>query len=98
MDFCLYWKYEAQMPINLKSEETDRLARALARLTGESLTDAITTAVRERLERERQVRRAADTEFWAGVSRIQQRVAALPVLDGRTPDEIVGYDDSGAPG
>ena len=27
MNFCLHWKYEAQMPINLKSEETDRLAR-----------------------------------------------------------------------
>lgn len=31
MNFCLHWKYEAQMPINLKSEETDRLARAHAR-------------------------------------------------------------------
>jgi len=41
------------MAINVKSEETERLARQLARLTGESMTTAITQAVRERLERVR---------------------------------------------
>jgi antitoxin VapB len=28
---------------------------------------------------------------------IQERVAALPVLDDRTPDEIIGYDENGLP-
>ena len=39
------------MSINIKSDHADRLARELATLTGESLTDAITIAVAERLER-----------------------------------------------
>jgi antitoxin VapB len=41
------------MSLNLKSEETHRLARELARLTGESMTAAVTAAVRERLDRVR---------------------------------------------
>ncbi|MGH8903770.1 MAG: type II toxin-antitoxin system VapB family antitoxin [Egibacteraceae bacterium] len=39
------------MSLNIKSEEAHQLTRELARLTGESLTEAVTTAVRERLER-----------------------------------------------
>jgi antitoxin VapB len=41
------------MGLNIKSEETHRLARELAQLTGESLTAAVTQAVRERLDRVR---------------------------------------------
>ena len=41
------------MSLNIKSEETHRLARELARLTGESMTAAITQAVRERPDRVR---------------------------------------------
>ena len=41
------------MSLNIKNDETCRLARELAHLTGESMTGAITVALRERLERER---------------------------------------------
>ena len=41
------------MALSIKTAEADRLARALAKLTGETLTEAITTALRERLARER---------------------------------------------
>ncbi len=44
------------MSLNIKNEETCRLARELARLTGESMTGAITVALEERLERERRQR------------------------------------------
>jgi antitoxin VapB len=44
------------MGLNIKSEETHRLARELARLTGESMTAAVTEAVRERLDRVRRER------------------------------------------
>ena len=47
------------MGLNIKNEETCHLARDLAELTGETMTGAITVALRERLERERQ-RRGAD--------------------------------------
>lgn len=39
------------MALSIKTEEADRLARELSRLTGETMTDAITRAMRERLDR-----------------------------------------------
>lgn len=42
------------MSLNIKDEETHRLARQLARLTKENMTEAVGKAVRERLERVRQ--------------------------------------------
>ncbi len=47
------------MALSIKTDEADRLARALARLTGESMKEAVTAALRERLARE-WARRAAD--------------------------------------
>lgn len=44
------------MSMNIKNEETHRLARELAALTGESMTAAVAEAVRERLERVRRER------------------------------------------
>jgi antitoxin VapB len=82
------------MPISIKDPETDRLARALAAATGESLTEAIRRALQDRLERETQ--RTA-RGIAAEVRRIQERLARLPVLDARSADEILGYDDHGLP-
>ena len=82
------------MAISIKDPETDRLARALAAATGETLTDAIRLALRDRLEREsHRARRGIGAE----VRRVQERLARLPVLDARAPDEIVGYDEHGVP-
>ncbi len=82
------------MPLSIKDPETDRLARALASATGETLTEAIRRALTERLERER-ARRGG--RLAAEVRRIQERVARLPVRDDRASDELVGYDEHGAP-
>jgi antitoxin VapB len=82
------------MAISINDPETDRLARELAAATGETLTDAIREALRERLAREaHRARRGLSAE----VRRIQERIARLPVLDARTDDEILGYDDHGLP-
>ncbi len=83
------------MAINIKDPETDRLARAVAAATGTSLTEAIREALRDRLEREsHRSRRGIGLE----VRRIQERLARIPVLDDRSADEILGYDDHGVPG
>jgi antitoxin VapB len=82
------------MALSIKDPETDRLARELAKATGESITEAIRAALRERLERERRRRRA---EIAAGIRRIQERLARLPVRDPRPADEILGYDQHGLP-
>jgi antitoxin VapB len=82
------------MPISIKDPETDRLARALAAATGESITEAIRRALQDRLERETQ---RAQRGVAVEIRRIQERLARLPVLDARTADELLGYDDHGLP-
>ena len=50
------------MSLNIKNEETHRMARELASLTGESMTAAVNEAIRERLERVRGTRRKGMAE------------------------------------
>ncbi len=84
------------MPLNIKNVEADRLARELAELTGESLTEALTIALRERLERESGRKRAHGLRD--EIARMQERIARLPVRDRGTDEEIIGYDEHGLPG
>lgn len=83
------------MALNIKNPEAERLARELAEATGENITRAVTQALRERLIRK--TGRVPDVTLREDIRRIQERVASLPVLDDRTPDEIVGYDEHGLP-
>ena len=82
------------MALSIKSDETDRLARELAAETGETLTEAVETALRERLEREH-ARNAASMR--ARLARLAADAAAMRVADDRTPEEIIGYDAAGLP-
>jgi len=59
--------------LTIKTYEIDRLARALARLTGETMTDAVTTALRERLARER-ARRDAVTDLPTRLASLSRRL------------------------
>jgi len=80
------------MALSLKDKETDRLAREVAALTGETLTDAIRIA--ERLERER-LRRGQSARLADRLMEIGRHCAELPDIDARNPDEIVEYDETG---
>ena len=83
------------MALSIKDPETEQLARTLASRTGESITTATRRALEERLRRTgSQARKAALLE---DLEAIQRRWNALPVLDNRTPDEIIGYDENGLP-
>lgn len=84
------------MALSLKDPATDRLARQVAKLTGESLTEAVRTALEERLRRER-LKRGKPSDMRQQIEAIQRRVAAMPVLDHRSPDDIIGYDENGLP-
>lgn len=85
------------MPLSIKDPEADRLARAVAAKTGETITQAVVTALRERLARE--VRKGADNDdLLEEVLEIGRHCASLPVLDKRSDEEILGYDDHGLPG
>jgi antitoxin VapB len=83
------------MSLNIKDPDADTLVRELAETTGETITEAVTIAAKERLERlraGRRPRRLADE-----LDEIALRCAALPVLDARPEDEILGYDAHGLP-
>ena len=81
------------MALSIKSDEADRLARELSDLTGQSITQAVTAALGERLEAERRARRhrRSSADLVAEFGRLQ-------VLDRRTAEEILGYDRNGLPG
>lgn len=83
------------MALSIKHAEADRLARELARRTGESLTEAVINALRERLRREKG--RVRGPRLAEELGRIGKRCASLPVLDSRSPEEILGYDERGLP-
>jgi len=77
------------MALSIKSDRADQLARELAALTGESITDAVVHSLEARLDEERRSRRTIS------LTDIVERFLLLEVLDDRTPDDIIGYDDHG---
>ena len=83
------------MHLNIKNDEAHRLASELSRLTGESLTAAVTSALRERLDRQR--RRLARGDVASRLMELGQRYAALPGGSQQSPEEILGYDENGLP-
>ncbi len=83
------------MALSIKSIQAERLVRDIAAKTGESLTGAILTALQERLDRLRNQRRTQ--VLTSQLDDILRRVDAMPTLDTRPEDEILGYDDDGLP-
>ncbi len=84
------------MPLSIKDPEADRLARSLAQRTGETLTTAVINALRERLEREQRKDQVVESVV-EDVMEIGRHCAALPLLDERPADQILGYDENGLP-
>jgi antitoxin VapB len=82
-------------PLNIKDAEVYRLARQLAEQTGQSMTETVRQALRERLAREEN--RRPDPVMLEKLLEISERCAARPVLDPRSDEEIVGYDQRGLP-
>ena len=81
------------MAFSIKNDEADRLARQLTAVTGESLTEAVVRALRERLARQQfpTKRGSVGTDL----ANLAVEFSNLPVLDGRSADELLGYDQSG---
>ena len=83
------------MALNIRNPEVEQLASELARQSGESKTEAVAKALRDRLmrvRRERTHRRLADE-----LEQIAEDCASLPVLDDRHAETILGYDETGLP-
>lgn len=83
------------MALNIRNRTTEELAATLADLTGETKTQAVTRALRDRLVKVR--RRRAGRDVCAELDEIAQHCATLPIVDNREPDDILDYDEHGLP-
>ena len=84
---------EVLMPISIRNEKTEKLAREVAALTGENITLAITNALEARLNNLKG--RKTILDLTEEIMQISERCQQLPDIDSRTPDEILGYDHFG---
>jgi antitoxin VapB len=82
------------MALSIKNDHAERLVRQVAAETGESLTEAVVHSLEERLQRLKGRRTAPD--LFETLMAISRRCSALPDLDTRSADEILGYDGIGA--
>lgn len=105
------------MALTIDNPKVEELARELAIQTGESVEEAVATAIRIAYHkahgkfggivtdpvveaiRERMLRepRPDRESAHAAIREIQDYLTTLPVLDSRSADEILGYDESGLP-
>ncbi len=87
------------MALSIKTEKADRLARDLAKLTGETMTEAVTVALEQRLERERAAKAAEPKEtpeaFVARIKAFTAKVRGGKPFRPVTPEEWLdaGGDD-----
>ncbi|GEO87628.1 antitoxin [Aminobacter sp. DSM 101952] len=83
------------MALSIKDPETEKLARALAARTGETITIATRRALEDRLKR--MGSQAKKSALLEDMEAMQRRLSVLPVLDDRSDEEIIGYDENGIP-
>jgi antitoxin VapB len=84
------------MALHIRSERADRLAREVAARTGETLTDAVIQGLELRLK-QAEKRPTKTARKKRTLEQMLAELDALPILDGRHPDEIIGYDENGLP-
>jgi antitoxin VapB len=85
------------MALSIKSAEVERKVRKLAAVTGKSITAVVCLAVDEQLKREERRRLVENETRLAEIRAIAHHCASLPVLDDRSEDEIMGWDENGLP-
>ena len=86
------------MALSIKNREVEELARELARLTHKPITEAVRDSLKREVERARVIAGARPADNLAErVKAIAAELAAMPILNDMTDDEILGYDENGAP-
>lgn len=83
------------MALNIRNTIAEKLADEVARRTGETKTQAVITALRERLDRIRCGHRG--TRLVDELAEIARQCAELPVRDARNAETILGYGEDGLP-
>jgi len=82
------------MAVLIKDQETERMIRQLAERTGETITDAVKGAVAEKLARTP----LSEEEIAERRKRLRELIAecdAIPTVDHRSADEILGFNEKG---
>jgi antitoxin VapB len=85
------------MGMSIKNEEVESLARELANIRGVSMTEAIRQALKSEVAREQSQAKPIDEARRARIDAIVERARKLPVISDMSEDEILGYDEFGAP-
>lgn len=80
----------------INQPEINQLLSELIGYTNETATQALTNALRERLMRAKAEKRRR-TSLQSELLRIGRECSALPLLDPRSADEILGYNANGIP-
>ena len=81
------------MAFSIRNSQAEQLAREVAAISGENLTQTIIHALEERLERLKGRRTATNTV--GEIMAISKRCSSLPDIDQRSPEEILNYNQSG---
>ncbi len=82
------------MSLEINSAKATDLASELAAATGEDIDTALVRAIEERLLR---VTRQAPAIEQGEIESLFEKLAQMPVLDARSPDEILAYGSNGLP-
>jgi antitoxin VapB len=86
------------MALSIKNKEFEETARELARLTGKSITEAALVGLKRELERQKNIRDVINSESRVErAMKIAEKSAARPVIGVLSDEEVLGYDDIGAP-
>jgi antitoxin VapB len=89
---------EIEMSLEIKDPKMDKLARELLRYADKAGNLAVSITLREWLARDKQQQPVpAPIGLTEKLLQIGQECAALPILDGRAAEEILGYDQNGLP-
>jgi antitoxin VapB len=80
--------------LHIENPKAVALARELAERTGESVSDVVVHALEHEVERTPPRREKASREE---ILKLLEEIDKLPIIDSRSPDELVGYDEDGLP-
>ena len=83
------------MALSIRNRRAEQLAREVAAQSGQTVTQAVIHALEDQLQRLTGRRVAPD--LVEDILAVSRRCSALPELDKRSADEILGYGDAGAP-
>ena len=81
------------MPLSIRNEKAEKLARIVAKESGENITQTIIHALEDRLEKIKG-RRSIKNNF-SEILELAKRCSNLTDIDKRSADEILGYNKDG---